>query len=426
MGEVGQRMKKKATLSSLFDKKWLVLILSFFLAVVVWIFVTYTIDTNISITIHNVPVIVDDKDAAYRSYGLHVVDYDPFYVDVVVSGDRSVVNNLTADNIRVAPIYANVEHPGVFPLNLSVSRVNTQQTFQMTLQTKTATITFDTEAQKTLTVTPRVENFVTADGLVGGTISVSPSEITVSGPEGVVDRVESAVARYDLEGVAQSASLTVSAGVMLLDGNGNEISQENLMLSEEEAEINIPVLKTGTLPLDIEFINVPDGFDVSTIEYTLSRDAMKVFGPVGVVENLQEKIVGRIDLATFELGKEYRFEVVLPENLRTNDDFDSVTVTFPSGSLSSRRVRVTEFAVDNLPMNFEVEIQTPVITNVSVIGSPDEIENLLETSVIAILDASRITLESGEFEYTVSFAVPGSSSLWVAGRHTVLVSVTSS
>ena len=52
------------------------------------------------------------------------------------------------------------------------------------------------------------------------------------------------------------------------------------------------------LPLAVDFINVPTGFDTSSLNYSLSQETMLVAGPTRTVSALTELSVVSFDLAS--------------------------------------------------------------------------------------------------------------------------------
>lgn len=418
-------MKKKFSFSSFFEKRIVLIIISFILALTAWALVAYLISPETTKVIRNVAIRTNERDAAYTSFGLHIVNETNETVDVVVTGARTTVNELTAADIKVVPVYSNVEYPGTFTLALTATRVNSTQSFSIQPLKETITLTFDAEAQKRFVIESNVTGVSANDGLMFGNPSNSPQEIIVSGPETEINRIASVTANYSGDDEILNQSLEAFVPIILFDSAGKEISQDKLNLSDTEALITIPILQRGTLHLEIGFVNVPKGFDVSTLSYVLSHTEIPVAADPNVIDTLGTKVIGEVDLARFEIGEEYTFEVILPSNIRNLDGIETIVVTFPRENLDSRKIKVTEFRVDNAPTNYDVEILTEFINNVTVIGPEEELNQLLDTSIVAVVDLNSLpNIEKGEREIVVRFRVAGSKSVWVAGIYSVVVSIT--
>ena len=418
-------MKRKITLQALFEKRLVLIIVSFILALVAWAVVAYLISPETTKVIRNVPIRTNERDAAYKVFGLHIVDETTMTVNVVVTGVRTTVNSLTADNIKVTPVFSNIEYPGTFTLPLTASRNNTTQSFSIQPIRDTITLTFDAEAQKRFLIESSVAGVSADDGLMFGNSSHSPSDLIITGPEAEINRIASVAADYYGNEEVLSQSLEVVVPIKLYDAKGKELASDNLIMSEDEVLITIPVLQRGTLPLGIDFVNVPKGFDISTLNYVLSHTEISVAADPTVIETLGKKIVGEVDLARFEIGEEYRFDVILPSTIKNLDGIEAVIVTFPKENLDSKRIKVSEFRVDNAPTNYDITILNDYINNVTVIGPTDELEMLLDSSVVAVVDIAALpSVEKGERDVVVRFRISSTRSLFVAGIYYVVISIT--
>ena len=77
------------------------------------------------------------------------------------------------------------------------------------------------------------------------------------------------------------------------------------------------------LPLTVEFINTPPGFDIASLPYALSRETLEVSGPASIISNLTELSVGYFDLSTFAMDKDYQLNVNLPDGIVSQENLTS-------------------------------------------------------------------------------------------------------
>lgn len=61
-----------------------------------------------------------------------------------------------------------------------------------------------------------------------------------------------------------------------VDGQLSDMSQ--VTVDRETVDVTVPVLQIKTLPIKVSFINMPTGFDMNTLEYTLSQDTIEIAG----------------------------------------------------------------------------------------------------------------------------------------------------
>ncbi len=409
--------------NTLFDNKTILVVFSIVLAIVAWFIVSFQLNTARTRTIKNVKVALGQNSSAYQSLGLDIIDRFDRFVDITVTGDVKVIGTLDASAFLVVPNYSSVKEAGNYNLPLTVTKNNPLQNFEITsVSPSTVELRFDNAISRKFTVNLEIIGHSAADGYMIDTIVSSPAEITVTGPENEVASVSRVVATYRVDDEL-SESLRVTCPIRLLDASGNELTSTALRVDVNEVDVTIPVYKQGTLDLDIGFSNVPDGFDVTTIEYVLSRSSIDVAGVEKVIDNMTTKIVGYVDLAQFKLGGSYTFELNLQSGVVNLDNVETVTVTFPKTDLNSKRINVSDIRVENAPANYSITVTTRAIYDVTVIGPPSDVESLLAGSVIAIVDVNDISVESGTYNVPVTFRVTANNTTWVAGSYTVTIEV---
>jgi hypothetical protein len=173
------------------------------------------------------------------------------------------------------------------------------------------------------------------------------------------------------------------------------------------------------LPIEIDYTNVPDGFDTGILDPVLSVTELEVAGTQEAIDNLTPRVVGWVDLSTFELGASYDFDIELSGLI--NLDVERLTVTFPREGISSKRIHVTDIRVENVPANYRVSLVTTRLNDVQVIGLIEDVESLLPGSVVAIVDMSEHSVNLGQSTVTVKFVITANNTTWVAGSYTVVI-----
>ncbi len=415
---------KNSKLSKLFEKRWFNILLSVVIAFIVWAIVAFNVSPETTRHITDIPVNLNVPTAAFHSLGLEIVDEGEFTVTVEVSGERNVIGSLTKDDITVTPTFTAVNQAGTYKLKLVATKNNSLKVYNIiSIAPESITLDFDIAATKKLTVEPSIEGLDVADGFLVGSITATPQEITIRGPESELAKISRASAFVTLNGDPLTATTVVTSDIVLIGESGEIQPTDNLVLSSDTADITIPVYKKGILNLEIGFINEPDGFDTSTLDYVMSNSSIPVAAAEATIDNLSDKIVGYVDLADFEIGKTYTFELELPSGIVNLDNIATVTVTFPKEGLATRSIKVDDIRFDNLPSNYDIEILTDTINNVTLIGPSDRIDNMLSGSVIAVIDINEINIDKGEFSVPVRFVIPSDSTVWVSGKYSALISV---
>ncbi|MEG0913876.1 MAG: CdaR family protein [Oscillospiraceae bacterium] len=406
-----------------FENRVFKVIFSIAMAIVCWMAVVFTISTESKVTITDVPVTINTSSAAFQSLGLDIIDKNEITVNVRVEGPRTVVGALDKNSVKVTPSFASVKEVGVYELPLTATKSNQLENFTIvSVDPITVKLRFDNATSKKFPVSVNVIGLETSEEFIVETPVSNPPEVTITGPELDVNNIAKVVADCTVNAEV-SETVTQSCALTLLDADGNAITSSTLKIDNETVDVSVPVYKRGVVPIDIEFSNVPEGFDISTLKYVMSIKELDIAASAKVIDNLKTKIVGYVDLAAFEIGESYTFDIDFPTGVVNLDNIEQVTVSFPKENIASKKVNVSDIRVQNAPANMKVTVKNTRINDVTVIGATDDVLGLLSGSVIAIVDVSQLSVEKGSYNVPVKFTVTANNTTFVSGSYTVLIEV---
>ena len=180
------------------------------------------------------------------------------------------------------------------------------------------------------------------------------------------------------------------------------------------------------LPLEVDFIGVPNGFDTSSLHYTLSQQKLRVAGPARTVSALESLTVTDFDLAReFEMDRDYQRLIELPAGVVSLDGVTNVTLSFDTTDMASTMLNISNIRLVNVPSNYDMEILSSLVSGVELYGPKDEIEELSADSVVAQIDCQSISLTVGQQTIPVTIQIPSSTRIFATGSYTVQCEVTS-
>lgn len=422
-------MKKKRKISALLDDPRVLVVISLIIAVFIWSVVTLFIRPDTDIPIQNVPVNFDYDSAKYTALGLDIIDEPAATVTLRASGDGSVLGTLSSGDYVVYPDYTAVKSAGEATLSLVVKITNSQLENRVTLtlapgEATTVDVVFDTVETRDIPVTVVANDLKMAEGYVLNKTSSSPSTVTVSGPTSELEQIDKIVATVEMEEEIDS-SQSIPVSLQALNKEGMEAPLRYATLSSQNAEVQLSVHQLAELPLTVEFINTPPGFDIASLPYALSQESLEISGPASVISNLTELSVGYFDLSTFAMDKDYQLNVNLPDGIVSQENLTSVTLSFDSSGLAEKTLNVSNIRAINVPANYQVNVRSRSISNVTLVGPKEEIEQLSASSVVAQINAEDIQVAVGQQTVAVQIYVPSSSSIFATGSYTVQCEITS-
>lgn len=424
-------------LSRMFDSRKFYLVLSVFLAVLYWLVLSLADDSEIETTIYDVPVQLDYNASAYQSFGLEIIGDEALTVDVTVTGQRNVLDGLTADDFLVYPNVNSVTTGGTKTLRLVYGTVNSTAKYSIArISQESVTLRFDKMVTQKFEVNLNREVSV-QEGYMLDSCEAVQQDISISGPSEEVSTIAQVlVTMPDIAGQSLTESRTTRGEIHLLNADDEEVDRTLLVLDNEQVDVNINILRRIQQPLKLQFTNVPRGFDVSTLQPTLDREEIGVAVPTTYDQTqLDESYPVYINFFDLQNSGNLEEDCVVPlttsEDFKLLDNVQQVTVHFNTEGYAQYRTRVTDIRIVNTPEGKKVEASTPALESVTLMGPPEEVEKLkaldeegvLQEYISAQVDASKILNQSGEAMLAVQILIPSINSVFAVGSYTAVVNV---
>ncbi|MBE6879099.1 MAG: hypothetical protein E7488_08085 [Ruminococcaceae bacterium] len=405
---------KKFNLQKLLESNRFTLFFSFILAVTIWVVVVTFFSTEARTTIKNVPVNVE-YNAAYHNLGLEIIDMDIQTVDVTVAGPRSVIGNLTKDDIIVYPQFSNVRVAGKYDLALNAVKTSTIMEYQIeSLSSYQLTARFDSVIEKTFPVEIDVSNITIPSEFMVDKIYTTPDSVTITGPEKSVSQIAKVVAKVEAQEISQTEVLP--ATLVMYDETETEIENTHFSYDQDEFTITVPILKEIVVPVKVEYINVPDGFNVSTLNVKFSQKEVDIAVPPRVAETMTAFTAGYIDLKTLAFDSPYVFDLTAQTGYRFLDGVTEISATISAEDISRKNVSVSEIKILNQGSQ-NVEILTDTIHNVEIVGKASVVEELTGDNIVAEIDMTKVSLAQGQQTVAVEIIIPSTHEAYARGTY---------
>ena len=228
---------------------------------------------------------------------------------------------------------------------------------------------------------------------------INPEKITISGVKTDIDRVSEAKVFISAENFSED-QLVSNLPIVLLDADGNRV--EGLEMSEQNAEVKLPIGSEKTVPLVAKFTgNIGEGYElVNTI---ISPNEVTIVGKSDVLEQIGEITLQPIDLSSVTKTDLIEVEMLLPEGVITlGTSKVSVSLEVEEEKTLSYPIQTSELnlTVEGVGDNLSYEILTPSI-NVVLSALPNKLLSYLTSDIKATLDLSGY----GVGEYTLPLVI---------------------
>lgn len=422
---------KRFSLKKLFDNNRFLQIFSIIAAALCWLIVAMTQSYTTTETVHNVPVKIDPKSTALTSIGLNVIENDDLTVNVDVEGLRSVVGGLKPEDFSITVRLTGITDVGTYNLTpVSTAPISPDYTIKG-FSPKTVSVKFDRVDRVAFTVERQINGLAIAPGFTEKTTLVSPETINIEGPSTSLEKIARCAITAELKNPLDRTFVD-EFPITLYDAGGEVLDPEELHLSLDraEAQLMIQVLKTASVPLKVDFTNVPRSFPKEELlaRTYISHESVMIAGPAELIDRISEILLDYISVKTIEPGNNtFSFNVPLPspsDQYMRLDNVTSVVVTIDGDDFETAVFNVPEPVPINAPLGFDVQVLANTVPNVRFVGTKSEIETMTADDIVAEIDLSEREIVNGSYNFPVKISVPGKGLVWAVGDHSVTIQVT--
>ena len=407
----------------------LLMIVSLIIAVIIWTVLVITQYPEVTVNLRDVPIDFDMTGSYASLAGYSVISKDAETVSVSFTGLRYLIDDYENSDIRVRMNLDNVRASGTYDIPLVVTSERGDQISNIEIYPQTVHVEFDRISTKELSVedgslTVDISNLRTAAGYVidPQEIVITPSRITISGPQDYVEQVTSCVLRFDpVSGIKASANFSPSEAVLY---NGTAVF-DNSRVSQSTGTFNVfvPVYTTKTLPLRVTIQGNPDKIDTSTIPYTLSTDSILVRSQNSAIDEIEDINLGYIDTRDIVPGYAKTFIIGESSYYTNASGVEEVQVMFDLEGYATKSITLSNSQIFllNKPSDYNVTVEQDIL-RIMVVGPEEVLETLDASNFVAEIDLLAYPTETGMRFLTASVYAPDHPEVWTAGLNQVYAS----
>lgn len=394
-------------------------IISVIIAIIIWYVVTTIYDPIITKTFSDVPVEITND--SYIAEGKKTYQISEQYQSIAVSikGNKSVVSDIKAEDIRVTADLTQIVTIDTDPVYVPVT-AECAGISQENIHTQTATIPIEIEDVDSakFPISVDIGDSKPAKEYEIGSKTADPDTITVSGPESLISKISSIVAKVDVSEMSESG--TVKGTLVVIDKNLDEMSETqmnflNFETGSREIDVEIELWRKQTgVTLKAEYSGTPKhGYQVTDV--TTTPEEITVAGTEDALRQLAldgntviipaDKI--NIDGQSKDTDITVNITDLLTDvpDLKITSSADTVTVhvsILPNGS-KEFDLDVNNIQVSNLASNLKVQYDETQI-QVRIKASDENLEKFDTSQIVATIDLSGKT--SGDYEVPVEIQLP--------------------
>ncbi len=361
------------------------LLMSFLLAVAVWVSAVLSEDPN---EVRVYPRTVE-VNAVGLGEGLMTVAGLPATVRVTLRAPRSVWASLEGDPTAVQA-YVDLRglQSGVYAVPVEV-RVAYQPVEVVSVTPSRLEITIDQRLTREVPVTVDMRGEV-AIGYYASAPVVHPQTVEVSGPASAVRKVTAARAQVSIEGAREAFKR--EATLVPIDADGQRV--EGVTVQPSRATVSVAVRQLGgyrDVAVKVRLVGqVANGYRITNVTVSppvvtvFSQQPQKVRNLPGFVETEPLDISGATD------DIDARLKLVLPEGISLVGE-DTVLVQVNVAAIETSVTMSLPVEVTGLSADLEVKEISPKLVDVILSGPLPVLEGLQPSAVRVTVDVSGLT-----------------------------------
>lgn len=391
---------------------------SLLLAFVLWFLVAQIYDPKDTVTFNNIQVRLINTELLDEEGKVYEVLDNSNLVRVTVTGPQSIVKS----ELRRSDIVAEADMSKLTDINTIAITYYCENISNDSVEIKgnhdSVRLNVEDKTSKWIKLESNTIGDV-ASGYMIGNVTLDQTNIEVTGPKSAISQVDHA--GVDINVTDSTTSLSANVDIKLYDADDNELVLESVKKNVNSAYMTVEVLATKEVPVEIEYMGVPEDGYMATGEVESSVPTVRIAGTVSTLVGISAitvpedrmNITGQTDnLVDIINLKEY-----LPSNVRLADkSFDGkITATVYIEPIVSKDLTVAaeNISVTGVPDGMEAEItSTAEEYNITVSGLSRNVSILRDSSVTGILNLTQWMEDNGVEELTPgTYTIPVSFNL---------------
>lgn len=386
--------------------------LAVLIALVLWLAIVNVNDPEKTITVSNIPISVTNESAITSRDMVYNVKSEQ-YLNITVSGKRSIVSNLSAEDFRATASLKELSKVNSIPVDVTTKNASLERKITIVKQSA-QTILVDVENVEEKDFTDLVVEYTgkVADGYVAGLSSMSTDEVTVKAPTSIIDKIKKVAVRCSLDGT--NTNISKKCPVILYDKNDKEIKSDEIELSDKKIRVNVNVLRAKQVPISTinkdELGKPADGYVVDDV--ILSSDSITVYGSEESLDSIESlDIQDDIDVSDAKGDVTQNIDVTgkLPKGLSVSGE-STITVKVLIKKLITRTFEydASEVSLNDLSSDLDVQLVTKKV-KVTLQGEEEVISQLTKDDMAISADLGKV--KEGTTTVHVDVAVPDNTTL---------------
>lgn len=339
-------MKIKASLTNNVGIK----VIAVVIAALIWLMIVNISDPEKTVIIYNIPINVTHEEVITDNVMVYDSDKNAT-VNITVSGKRSVVSKLSAEDFTATASLKELSKVNAIPVQVSAVQNYIGRKITIEKQSK-QTLEVSIEQVKKQNYSVSVEyNGSPEEGYVAGGYTLSKNMVTVKAPESLLDKIDRVVARCDIDG--ENEDFTTKSRLYVYDKYDNILKSDKIKLSSKRVSVSVTILNEKQVPIETPSVGTPEtGYHVGKV--TVSPENITLIGKKEVLDTVEKLVISdtiNISGKTTDTVEKINIRKYLPEGTDIGQgEMVVISVVIKINKLVSKKftINTDKIAIDGL------------------------------------------------------------------------------
>ena len=337
--------------------------LSLAIAFTLWYYVISVVSPGSEAWYYNIPVVFEGETVLNQDRGLMITsDMDDIDIDLKLSGNRTDLAKVNSGNITIKVDLSKVYDPGIHELTYSIAYPGDVPQGALTTESKSPeTIKLTVEKRVSKPVDIQV-NFTgsAAENFMADTENriLDYTTVNLVGPSSVVEQIR--YAKIDVDLTDRMESISENFRFTLCDADGNPVDAAMVTTDIAEVHLEVKIRRFKQIPLRLN-LTYGGGAWEDTVEVNIEPSTIMISGGEALLADLEELVLGSIDLSVTETDLETTYAITLPEGITNLSERTEALVTVKFKDLAIRELEISKFDMVGIPEGLEAELHNQVM-----------------------------------------------------------------
>ena len=396
-------------------------------SLLIWVYVTDTVGTDIDKPFPGVKVVFEGESAMRESRGLVISDVDTTSVKVNLSGNRRTVSALDSADLTVVIDLNGITKTGNYSLAPKITYPNKIDTSVITSAvTEPENISFYIDKLSTMPVpVVGVFNGSAAEGYTAEPMEFDTETVKIYGPEKIISQVDHALVEISRENVDKTLSFETT--YVLIDSSGNVFEDDEITFERDTVIVTLPINAVKDVDLVVELVPGA-GATKDNVKTEIKPGSITLTGDSETLAGVNNISLAKIDLSKVDDALTETYKIVIPNDTENTSGVKEATVTLTMVGLAEKRVTIdnSSISVINNSEGFDAVVMNSNLEDVVIRGPENVIDSVSDVNVRAVADLSDYGTATGFITVPVKIYVDGVSGVGAFGDYKVFINVTES